>query len=91
MIYDRKRTITKSTEISQLNYDDTMISIYHSLGFDAKISSGEKAHVYILDRLTNKSFVIESLPADSKEFCGKVGLDDLDMVSCSGEIKVRPY
>ena len=94
VIYDRKQTITKSTEISQLNYEDTIVrGVYNSsaLRFYTRINSGEDANsVYIIDRLANKSFVIEGLPAESKEICGKVGLDDLDMHTCSGKIKVRP-
>ena len=89
--------MTKSAGIAQLSLDQyqepTGWSDYYNLLFTARLNSGnENPHeVAIKDKLSDKSFVIEGLPAESKEECGKDGLEDLNMIFCEGKIKVVPY
>ena len=92
VLYDQKRTIIKSSEIAQLAYEDRLGSYdHHTISFSAKLNLDEEAHsVFIVSKIADKSFVIEGLPADSKENCGKIGLEDIDMLNCKGQIILRP-
>lgn len=50
----------------------------------------ERENVFeIFGDLTNRTFIIEGLPVDSKESCGKTDLEGLE-TRCEGKIKLRP-
>lgn len=92
IIYDHKRTITKSSEINYFLYNDiTKLVKGHVLNAFVRINPRESTHeMHIVDKLVDRSFTIEGLPAGSDEKCGKEGLEDMNMIGCRGKIKLRP-
>ena len=94
MTYDRKRVITKSANLIKLHYEDEdngsaeerRLYIWASFYNFGEQNNG----VHLLGRTAPESFVVEGLPGDSKEKCTKVGLKDLRMTRCAGDVKIRP-
>ena len=94
MTYDRKRIITKSADLIKLHYEDEdngspeerRLYIWAFYDFGEWQNSG----VFLSGRIAPMSFVVEGLPGDGKEKCGKVGLKDLNMSQCFGDVKLRP-
>lgn len=90
VIYSREKVTTKSAQIAHLHYTDNSVWYYNDLYFNAAINLDEDGHEVVIEHRRFDSFVIEGLPAKSKEMCGKKGLDgvDLNLKSCKGKIQV---
>lgn len=91
VIYNRKKTITKSNNIEYFVYQDftTKLVKDHVLNVFARVNPGEEYHkMRIAGKIVNKSFAIEGLPVKSEEGCGKDGLVDMHTVICEGKIKL---
>ena len=89
MIYRNDyRTVIKALNVSEFSF---LASSTKNTGFtfDSVINPDEKSNfIEILGNLTGKSIAMESLTADSKEGCEKIGLEDVD-VKCNGKMKFR--
>ena len=90
MVYGEKHAITKSTEMNLSSYG-VMVGEkgYHNLLIKTRINPDEKEHEVYLVGKHARSLTIESLPPESKEKFGKSVLDDLFLVYCHGNIRVR--
>ena len=74
-----------------MSFEDTIESYaYRVLSVAAKFNRNEKFHeMFVMVKPAGRTLVIESLPADSKEACRKIGLEDLFLAHCSGRIQIR--
>ena len=58
--------------------------------FSVLVNPGEKRNRFqIFGDLANRTFIVEGLPATSREECGKTGLEELK-TKCEGKIRLRP-
>lgn len=94
VIYDKKRTITKSNDIEYFVYQE-IDTIFNDrvLNVHVKISPAEADYqLQVSGKLVNRSFIVEGLPAKFQQGgCAKEGLTDLLLTLCRGKIRVRAY
>lgn len=92
VIYNKKRTTTKSAKYNSFNYVDRVgQDENHSLIVGSKEWEYEDPMTMITveGKLSGNSFVMER-PAETTEECGKPGVPDMKVVKCVGKIKLRP-
>lgn len=93
VIYNKKRTITKSAENHSFYYLDKVgQDNNHSLLVHSRREHNDLLNKVIVEgKLSGRSFVIEGLGAEiTEEECGKPGVSDLQVVDCVGKIAMRP-
>lgn len=91
VIFSESGVKIKSGEIRKVSFEDTIgHKGYRSLFFNATFNPGEEStEMYVVAKPAGRTLVIESLPVESKEACGKIGLEDLFLADCKGKIQIR--
>lgn len=90
-VFSESGVTIKSADIINAFFDDTIgLYGYRTLSFNTTINSGERhRQMYVMAKPAGRSFVIESLPFEGKEKCGKIGLEDLLLAHCEGNLQIR--